>query len=184
MPTTTKGSTKSTTTKGSTKSTATKGSTKSTTKATTKRTGGRASGTTRSGPRSAMTKTTGEFELTGWDEETYEQLDGGGKLTRATVTQRFHGDLDGDGSVQWLMAYADDGTARFVGLQRVTGSLGGRTGGCVLEVEGGFDGKVASGTWTVVPGSGTDGLRGLEGHGGFEAPMGPKATWTLEYRLP
>jgi hypothetical protein len=135
------------------------------------------------GATKGTTKAKGEFELTGWDEDTYEELDGGAKLTRATVTQRFTGDLEGDGAVQWLMAYADDGTARFVGLQRVRGMLDDRKGAFVLEVEGTFDGALAKGTWTVVPGSGTGDLTGLEGTGGFEAPRGPKATWTLAHRL-
>ena len=126
----------------------------------------------------------GIFELQSWDEDAYLELEGGAKLTRASVAQRFSGDLDGEGSVEWLMCYADDGTARFVGLQRVAGTLAGRRGAFVLEVEGTFDGTTAQGSWTVVPGSGTDQLAGLEGRGGFEAPRGPKASWTLDHHLP
>ncbi len=128
-----------------------------------------------------MPKAEGSFEVTSWNEDAYEELEGGGKLTRASVEQRFTRDIDGVGAVQWLMAYRSDGTAHFVGLQRITGSLGERTGSFVLETLGDFDGTVAVGAWSVVPGSGTAGLEGLRGIGRFEAPHGPKATFELDY---
>ena len=59
------------------------------------------------------------FEIKGWDEETYQDLAGDGKLTRASVKQVFNGDIEGSGSVEWLMCYRDEGQARFVGLQQV-----------------------------------------------------------------
>jgi hypothetical protein len=130
-----------------------------------------------------MAKARGEFKVTGWNEDTYEELDGGAKLTRAEVTQDFTGDIAGDGAVQWLMSYRNDGTARFVGLQRVTGAIGGRSGRFVLETIGEFDGKEASGTWTVVPGSAAGDLGGITGKGSFRAPMGPSAEFELEYEL-
>ena len=67
----------------------------------------------------------GEFELTGWDENAYLEVDDTRKLTRASVTQEFRGDVVGAGSVEWLMSYQPDGTARFVGLQRIEGTVGG-----------------------------------------------------------
>lgn len=127
------------------------------------------------------TRAQGIFELQSWKEDAYLEMEGGGKLTRASVAQRFSGDLDGEGSVEWLMCYADDGTARFVGLQRFSGRLGERSGSFVLETHGVFDGTAASGEWSVVPRSGTDDLRGIVGRGGFAAPHGPKAEVDLEY---
>jgi hypothetical protein len=97
------------------------------------------------------------------------------------VAQRFSGDLDGEGSVEWLMYYAEDGTARFVGLQRFSGRLGDRSGSFVLETQGTFDGGKAEGSWSVVPRSGTDELRGITGTGSFAAPHGPKADIELRY---
>jgi len=125
----------------------------------------------------------GTFELQAWDENPYLELEDGAKLTRASVEQRFSGDLDGDGQVEWLMCYADDGTARFVGLQRFSGRLGDRSGSFVLETQGTFDGGKATGRWSVIPKSGTDELRGLAGDGGFAAPHGPKADVELDYRF-
>ena len=125
----------------------------------------------------------GSFENTSWDEDTVEELGDGAKLTRASVTQVFSGDVEGEGAAQWLMAYRTDGTAHFVGLQRVRGSLADREGTFVLETIGEFDGKVASWTATVVPGSGTKGLDGLAGGGSFQAPMGSTATFEMEVEL-
>lgn len=129
-----------------------------------------------------MTKAKGSFEVASWDEETYEEVDGG-KLTRASVTQTFTGDVEGEGAVQWLMSYRKDGTARFVGLQRVRGSIGGLTGRFVMETIGEFDGKVAAGTWAVVAGAGTADLERLRGTGSFEAPLGSKPSFELDYEL-
>jgi len=131
-----------------------------------------------------MSTLTGGFELASWDEETTQELDGERKLTRALVTQTFTGDLEGEGSVEWLMCYAEDGTAHFVGMQLVRGVIDGRKGSVVLETVGEFDGGKARGRWTVIPGSATGDLAGMTGTGRFEAPHGPNATYTLEVDLP
>src|SRR5882724_9440937 len=130
-----------------------------------------------------MTKAKGACELASWDENTYEELDDGGKLTRASVTQTFTGDVTGDGAVEWLLCYQSDGTARFVGLQSVHGVLGDKLGSFVLETEGEFDGKMALWSASVVPGSGRGELEGLTGKAKFGAIHGPKAEFELEYRI-
>jgi hypothetical protein len=125
----------------------------------------------------------GEFNIADWKESTVAEFGEGGKLTEAKVTQTFSGGLKGEGSVTWSMCYASPKRARFVGMQQFAGVLGSLKGGFVLETEGEFDGTVAKGYWSVVPGSGTGELAGIEGEGQFEAPHGPKATWRLEYAL-
>ena len=131
-----------------------------------------------------MAIASGSFSVSSWKEDAYDEPDGpegGGKLTRATVELAFSGAIDGVAVVAWLMAYRADGTAHFVGLARVRGSLDGRPGSFVLENTGEFDGMVAKGEWSVVQGSGTGDLQGLTGTGGFEA--GQEATYTLKYAL-
>ena len=130
-----------------------------------------------------MNKATGSFQLSSWNEETYDEGKAG-TMTVAAVTQTFSGDIAGDGAVRWLMAYRADGTARFVGMQQVHGSLGGRHGSFVLETAGDFDGQMARWKATVIPGSGTEELTGLEGAGSFGAAHGPEATYEIEYQLP
>jgi Protein of unknown function (DUF3224) len=128
-------------------------------------------------------KVEGKFKIENWQEETYGEIEGGGKLTRASVKQAFSGGIEGDGEVEWLLCYRADDTADFVGLQSVAGSVGERSGSFVLQVSGSFDGGEAKGDWTVVPGSGTGELGGLRGSGGFAAPLGSEAAVTLEYEF-
>jgi hypothetical protein len=80
----------------------------------------------------------GSFEIQAW-EQTYQQLAGDGKLTSASVKQAFSGDIEGSGSVEWLMCYRDEGQARFVGLQHFEGRLGDHSGTFVMEAVGTFD---------------------------------------------
>ena len=72
-----------------------------------------------------MTTLNGSFEVTSWDERAYDERDGR-RLTKASVKQRFSGAVSGAGSVEWLMSYSEDATARFVGLQLVDGEIAGR----------------------------------------------------------
>lgn len=130
-----------------------------------------------------MTTLNGGFQVASWSEEAYDEREGR-RLTRASVAQRFEGDVAGDGAAQWLMAYQPDGTARFVGLQLVDGVLAGRRGTFVLETAGQFDGQVARWEATVVAGSSTGELADLTGAGRFEAPHGSEASYELEVELP
>ena len=129
-----------------------------------------------------MTTLNGSFDVVSWDESPYDECDGR-RLTKASVRQRFAGDVKGEGSIEWLMAYDEDGTARFVGMQIVDCEIAGRRGTFVLETCGDFDREVARWEAMVVPGSGTGDLRELCGHGSFEAPLGSTASFSLEFEL-
>jgi hypothetical protein len=122
-----------------------------------------------------------KFEVQSWDENPYVELEGDAKLTRASVGQAFTGDLEGEGSVEWLMCYREDKTADFVGLQRFVGSLGSRSGTFVMTTQGSFDGTEAKGSLDVVAGSGTEELTGITGTGTFAAPLGSTAAVELDY---
>jgi hypothetical protein len=127
-------------------------------------------------------RATANFKIEGWDEKPFAQIEGGGKLSQASVKQQFSGDIEGEGSVEWLMCYRPDATADFVGLQRIVGRIGDRDGSFVLlQTAGTFDGKVASGKLSVVPGAVTGQLEGLRGTGEFSAPHGGEPSLTLDY---
>jgi hypothetical protein len=130
-----------------------------------------------------MKTATGSFDVLGGSQDTYHEAAGEAKLVRASGTQRFSGDITGDGSVEWLFSYPSDGPAAFVGLQRIEGSLGGHTGTFVMESRGSHDGESSKGEWRVVPGSGTNELEGLSGTGEFDAPGGPRASYRLDFDL-
>jgi hypothetical protein len=125
----------------------------------------------------------GSFQLKSWNEDAYEEHDGR-RLTRAAVSQQFEGDIAGDGTAEWLMAYQADGRARFVGFQVVDGQVAGRRGTLVLETLGEFDGQAARWDAKVVPGSSTGELTDATGAGKFEAPHGSTASYELEVTLP
>lgn len=130
-----------------------------------------------------MARAAGMFQITEWNEATYIAMDGDRKLSQADVIQEFTGDLDARGSVRWQMVYRPGGTADWIGMQHIEGTLAGKRGGFVLQCSGSFDGSRASGVWSVVPGSGTEELENLAGSGTMEAPRGSQAAYVLDYEL-
>ena len=124
------------------------------------------------------------FEVKNWDEKPYQEGAGKFKLTRAKVTKAFHGDLEGESTLEYLMAYPGDGSASFVGLEHITGKLGGHAGSFVLQHSGTDDGQTTTGIWTVVAGSGTGDLRGLSGQGVMSINRNqPQYAFALDYDL-
>jgi hypothetical protein len=125
----------------------------------------------------------GTFEVTSWSEDEVDGLEGTAKVTRATFGQRFSGGVEADTIADTVMTYRQDGTADYVGFQRVAGRLAGRSGTFVLQAIGSFDGRVARADVTVVPGSGTGELVRLRGRGSAEVPLGTSGTYALDYEL-
>jgi hypothetical protein len=123
------------------------------------------------------------FAIKGWDEKPYGEGQDLPKLTRAAVTKTFTGDIEGEGHVEYLMMYRGDGSATFVGLERVVGKLAGRAGSFVLQRTGVFENGVAKETYLVIPGSGTGDLRGLRGEGTSAVGHGTEHPLTLTYEL-
>lgn len=121
------------------------------------------------------------FQVNSWDEKPIGESEGMPRLTRATVTKSFSGDIEGEGSLEYLMMYRTDGSASFVGMERVIGSVAGRSGSFVLQHTGTFEAGTAKATWVVVPGSGTGELRGLRGDGGFASAHAERYSMTLDY---
>jgi len=126
-------------------------------------------------------KATGTFTIKSWDEQPFAEVEGAPKLTQARVTTTYGGDLDGEGTSTLVMAYDGD-DASYAGYERVVGSLGGRSGSFVLRLAGGFEQGAARTDWTVVEGSGTGELAGLQGEGGYVAKQGePEVTYELRW---
>lgn len=125
---------------------------------------------------------TGTFEGKTWDEAPYSEVDGGTKLARASVTNAFSGDVEGEGTLEYLLVYGPDSSGGFVGFEQVVGRIGDRSGSFVLRHEGNFEGSTVKATWSVVPGSGTGELAGLTGGGGFVSEHGnPHTPFTLDH---
>jgi hypothetical protein len=123
------------------------------------------------------------FAIKNWDEKPYSEGASLPKLTRASVTKAFTGDIEGEGNVEYLMVYRDDGSATFVGLERIVGRVAGRSGTFVLQRLGVFEGGQAKESYSVIPGSATGDLRGLIGEGKSAVGHGLEHPFTLEYEL-
>ena len=126
---------------------------------------------------------TATFGLDSWDEKAFNEIDGAPKLTRVTSTKSYQGDIEGQGKLEYLMMYRPDGTATFVGLERITGTIGGRSGSFVLQHSGVFESGEAKTILSILPGSGTGDLSNISGQGAFNVRHDPPYTMTLDYNL-
>jgi hypothetical protein len=104
-------------------------------------------------------------------------------MTRASVDKTFTGDIDGEGHVEYVMMYRSDGTAAFVGLERITGRIAGRNGSFVLQRTGVFEDGQAKESYSVVTGSGTGELRSLRGEGTSSVGHAADYPFALNYEL-
>lgn len=125
----------------------------------------------------------GAFEVTSWSEEQVGGLEGAAKVTVAGIGQRFTGGIEAETKWDMVMTYRDDGTADFVGYQRLEGRIGDKEGTFVLQGLGEYDGAEARTRLVVVPGNSTGELSGLRGSGLAVAPMGSTGTFSLDYEL-
>jgi Protein of unknown function (DUF3224) len=126
-------------------------------------------------------RATGRIEVDSYQSQPYHEHADGPQLVEINVRERFSGDIQGDGVVRFLQAARKDGSASFVGIERVTGRIAGRDGSFLLQDAGVLQGGTVSGEWSVIPGSGTGELAGLRGEGGFAAELGQHASITLDY---
>lgn len=121
------------------------------------------------------------FKIKSWDEKPYNEIEGAPKLTRTKVSKTYHGDIEGESKLEYLMMYCQNGTASFVGIERVVGSLNGRSGSFVLQHIGTFQEGIAKVNLLVVPGSSTDELIGLRGAGSFAVGHTEPYAMTLDF---
>jgi len=104
------------------------------------------------------TRAAGSFQVT------LTPQDSDGMLARMSIGKTFHGDLEASSSGQMLSAgTAVKGSAGYVAIERVEGTLRGRRGSFLLQHSGTMTRGAPALTITVVPDSGTDQLAGLAG---------------------
>jgi Protein of unknown function (DUF3224) len=109
----------------------------------------------------------------------------GSTLGRMSIEKQFHGELEGHSEGQMLTGASDvQGSAGYVAIERVSGTLKGRKGSFVLQhsgtmsKSGGFQLSI-----TVVPDSGSAQLLGLSGKMDIKIVDG-KHFYDFEYSLP
>ena len=128
-------------------------------------------------------KANSRFAIKSWDEKPYSEGPDLPKLTRASVSKGYTGDIEGEGRVEYLMMYRSDGSASFVGLERIVGRIGGKAGSFVLQRTGVFESGLAKESYSIIAGSGTGDLRGLRGDGHSSVGHGTEHPFGLDYEL-
>ncbi|HEX7158619.1 MAG TPA: DUF3224 domain-containing protein [Edaphobacter sp.] len=122
----------------------------------------------------------GPFEVTLSPQE--DRIDA--TLGRMTIDKHFHGDLEATSKGQMLSAStATKGSAGYVAIEVVTGTLNGRTGTFTLQHVGTMNRGKPSLLITVVPDSGTGQLAGLSGTMSINIVDG-KHSYDFNYILP
>ena len=107
----------------------------------------------------------------------------GGPFGRLFLDKQFHGDLEGGSKGQMLAAgTAVEGSAGYVAMEIVSGTLDGRKGSFILQHVGSMARGVPTLTVTIVPDSGTEQLTGIAGRMTIIIADG-KHSYELEYTL-
>lgn len=103
---------------------------------------------------------------------------------RMTIDKQFQGDLAGTSKGQMVMASSPSvqGSAGYVAIEKVTGTLNGRRGSFYLQHSGTMTRGAGELTITVIPDSGTDELEGLKGKMNIIIADG-KHSYEFEYDL-
>jgi len=110
--------------------------------------------------------------------------DNGVSLGRMSLDKRFEGDLVATGHGEMLTAMTTvKGSAGYVAIERVTGSLNGRSGSFVFQHTGTMTRGAQQLFISVVPDSGTGALAGISGSFRLDIVDG-KHFYEFEYSLP
>jgi hypothetical protein len=125
---------------------------------------------------------TGTFEVKTAPQPPEDNV-GDPTVGRLALDKTFHGDLEATSKGQMLAAGTDvKGSAGYVAMERVIGTLQGHTGTFALQHSGTMTRGVPSLSITVVPDSGTGQLVGLAGKLTIEIADG-KHSYDFEYSL-
>jgi Protein of unknown function (DUF3224) len=108
----------------------------------------------------------------------------GTPIGRYGLDKQFHGDLEATSKGE-MMGGGDPGkgTAGYVAMEFVTGTLGGHSGSFALQHSGTMEGGRFNLHVVVVPGSGTGALAGISGTMNIVIAAG-KHSYQFEYTLP
>jgi hypothetical protein len=112
-----------------------------------------------------------------------EETVGDPTVGRMALDKEFHGDLEASSKGQMLAVGTDvKGSAGYVAMERVHGTLHGRSGSFALQHSGTMTRGVPQLTITVVPDSGTGELVGLAGNLNIKIADG-KHSYDFEYKI-
>ncbi len=108
----------------------------------------------------------GTVKLNGMDEK-FNQHTG---MMQSKVKHHYAGDIEGESCFECLSFSANANSGNFVGLEYLTGRIGNRRGGFILQHVGSIKSGKSESTLNVLSGSGTGELAGIKGYG--------RSTWS------
>lgn len=129
-----------------------------------------------------MPSITGPFEVKRTAHDVHEA--GLGLLARHALDKAYHGDLTATGVGEMLSAgTSTPGSAGYVAIEKVTGTLAGKSGSFYLQHSGTLTRGQGSLSIHVIPDSGTDALSGLTGTMQIVIAEGGKHSYVFDYAL-
>lgn len=130
-----------------------------------------------------MNRAVGTFDVKLAPLDAYNR-DHGALAGRMSLDKQFRGELEATGKGEMLTAGTDvKGSAAYVAIERVTGTLRGRSGSFALHHTGIMNRGVPTLSIAVVPDSGTGGLAGISGRMAIIIADG-KHSYEFDYTLP
>jgi hypothetical protein len=131
------------------------------------------------GPQ-AMQRASGAFEIAMIPAGAPEK-EGRTAIARIGLDKKYLGALAAIGKGQMLTAVTDTkGSAAYVAIERISGTLDGRQGSFVIQHAGTMSGGASEATIRIVPDSGTDALAGISGSLTITV-VGGKHLYALDY---
>ena len=125
----------------------------------------------------------GGFEVKRTPQDALDAGDGA-QIGHVRFDKRFHGPLDAAGVVHMLAVGTDvPGSAAYVAIERIAGTLDGRQGSFLTQHSGTLDRGQPALVLGVVPDSGTGELAGLRGRMAIDIVDGAHF-YTFDYELP
>lgn len=131
-----------------------------------------------------MTKAVAAFTLDAFDVEDAYDVEGDVETGRAHIEKTFTGDLEATSTVEMLSVRVGGAGAGYVGVEKVRGTLEGRSGTFGILHAGTMAGEEVWGRWPLIPGSGTGELAGITGEARIEIAPDGAHTLYLDYELP
>lgn len=130
-----------------------------------------------------MAHAQGTFEVKITPQPSQEGV-GDPSVGRLALDKQFHGDMQARGLGQMLaVGTAVDGSAGYVAMERVQGSVHGRQGSFALQHSGTMHRGTPQLSVTIVPDSGTGELAGIAGELVITVANGVHS-YELDYQLP
>ncbi|HKW05422.1 MAG TPA: DUF3224 domain-containing protein [Nitrososphaerales archaeon] len=126
-------------------------------------------------------RASGRAEIRDQKLKPFNQQAEGPTLYNLELFEDFHGEIEGENQARSLVTMRSDGSGSLVGIARVVGKVGEKSGSFVLQASATFVNKHGEAKWFVVPDSGTGELANIRGDGGFTTEQGEPSEIWLDY---